>query len=322
MRYTYFSTKDASVYEEFPNRNTGFDEILEVGKTNDGRYAVRSVIAFETPVSSSFPSSTTFELKLFMANAEKIRTSQKIYVYHASSSWLEGTGYFYQDSFNNEDGINWTSLSASLVTVVSSSAMTGSNLFDLSIDVTHMVRDWMSGSVQNNGLVLQFSGSEESNLDNEGNIKYFSGQTHTIYKPVLVAKWDDQNYTTGSNTWPTSSMNVRPIIKPKYFQNEIATVDVMCSERYPIKTFDNVLTRYDGLKYLPSSSYYSIVDEQAGITLIPFSEESKISSLNNRNYFTFRVQNMYPLRFYRVLIKVIHDGIEEVFDNNSIFQVK
>lgn len=321
MRYFYFPVKDASVYEEFPNRNAGFDEILEVGKTNDGRYAVRSMIGFDTPLTSSIPASATFELKLFMAAAEKVISGQKLHLYHVTRSWDEGTGYFYQESYNNADGVTWTLSTGSLAGSVTSSAMT-QPITDVSIDVTTMVRSWISGTVENNGWLIQFSSTDEDNVQNDGNIKYFSNQSHTVYKPVLVAMWDDSSYATGSNRWPTGSMSVRPMIKPSYYQNEVVRVNVALSEKYPTKTFTNVLTRYDGLKYLPSSSYYSIIDEQANVTIVPFSDESKISSANDVNFFTFKVQNMHPLRYYRVLIKVVHDGIEEIFDNNSIFSVK
>ncbi|MBW3545719.1 MAG: hypothetical protein KY428_09015, partial [Bacteroidetes bacterium] len=117
-------------------------------------------------------------------------------------------------------------------------------------------------------------------------------------------------------------LNVTAMVNPSYLQGEVVRADVFVRERYPQKTFNTVHTRYGGDKHLPPTSYYSIVDTLSGTTIIPFSEESKISSEGDKNYFTFKIQNMHPLRYYRVLIKVVHDGQEEIFDNNTSFLVK
>lgn len=328
MRYFIFPQKDTTLYEEHPNRNTGFDEVLEVGKTNEGRDSVRFLIQFDTP--NNIPVDANYDLVLYISNAERVSRNQKLEVWPVSQSWDEGTGYFYQEVISNGDGATWSSsFSGSGFwnggTVIGSTPLTSSLPYpvaDVSIDVTDIVHQWISGTISNNGLLIKFPTEDEGDLTNKGNIKFFSYQTHTIFKPALVAKWDDQTYITGSQSWPTSSLFVKPIIEPVYRENELVRVELSVRERYPQKTFDNVFTRYDGNHYLPSSSYFSIVDDLSGTTIIPFSEESKISTDGNRSYFTFRVQNMYPLRYYRILVKVNHDGLEEVFDDNTVFLVK
>lgn len=330
MRLFIFPNQDATLYQEFPNRNTGFDEILEIGKTNEGRDSVRTLIQFDIP--ETIPYDAKYDLILYLADAEKVKRGQKVELWNVSQSWEEGTGYFYQEEMSSGDGVTWNhatkderwtsgSEGGSRVDPHVSESL-GYPLKDITIDVTDTVREWISGSVTNNGLVIQFPNDDESDVYNEGNLKMFSSQTHTIYKPTLVAKWDDQLYVTGSNAWPTGSMKVKAAVKTEYKQGETVRVDVGVREKYPLKTFDNILSRYSGDKYLPSSSYYSIVDDLSGTTIIPFSEESKISTNGNQSYFTFKVQNMYPLRYYRVLVKVERDGLEEIFDENILFKVK
>lgn len=331
MRIYNFPKMDASIYEEFNSRNTGLDEILEVGKTNDGRFSVRSLLQFDLSTFTNIPPNAKFDLVMYVANAEKLNPSQTIELGQVSQSWMEGSGYFYQDQYQVIDGVTWIYRSSGSVWPIDDqggsiypATVTGSlNLENaqLTADVSDLVRTWISGS-ENNGILIRFPVNDENNLNNQGNIKFFSNQTHTIYKPALIAKWDDQVYLTGSFMWPTSSLLAIPSTKLSYRQGETARVAISVREQYPLKTFSNVGSKYTSVKYLPSSSYYSIVDELSGTVLIPFSEESKISVDGNQNYFVFKIQNMYPLRYYRVLLKVVHDGLEEIFDQNVTFMVK
>jgi len=51
--------QDAAIYEQFPRRNAGFDEILEIGKTRSTSGSVRALLQFDTskftaPINSEF----------------------------------------------------------------------------------------------------------------------------------------------------------------------------------------------------------------------------------------------------------------------------
>ena len=93
--------QDASIYEQFPTRNTGFDEILEVGKIRETGGAVRALIQFDT---SQFvipdADSTEFFLNLRIARAEKCVRNQTIEFYQVSEIWEDGNGFFEQDLKN------------------------------------------------------------------------------------------------------------------------------------------------------------------------------------------------------------------------------
>jgi hypothetical protein len=312
MRYFIFPSKDASVYQSEPTKNTGFDEILEVGKTDEGRYAARSLLQFDIP--DSIPENATFDLVLHVANASRVNRNQVIEIYPLDEDWIEGTGYFYQTVIGNNDGVTWQDGVAVINTPVTHSLVYP--IKDLNINISSLVQSWISAS--NFGLVIQFPNVDEANTSNFGNLKFFSGQTHTIYRPTLVAKWNDQIYESGSSPAPTSSLKVQALPKSVYYQSEIAVVDVLAGELYPQKTFATQFTRNNGEHYLPQDSFFSIIDEQSGTTIIPFSDESRISVSGNRNYFSFRLNCLYPRRFYRILIKVGN----QIFDNNTIFTVK
>lgn len=330
MRKFFFPEQDTTLYSEYPTGNTGFDEILEIGKTG-GTYPVRSLIQFDLSSLGVVPSGSKFDLVLYVANATNLKHRQEIHVSPVVSEWEGGSGYFAQDIIQDTDGATWT-LRKNGVTWPSNAApdVSGSQasvvlmnpVTDLAIDVTDIVTTWLSGSV-NNGVVVAFPSGSEVDTNNVGNVKVFSNETKTIYRPTLVMKWDDQIRVTGSlAATPSSSLICTPAtLRSQYRVGEVARIDVSVREQSPTRTFSNVFNAYDGKRYLPATAYYSIVDDLSGAVIIPFDEYSKISCDANGAYFTFRVENMYANRYYRVMLKVEHDGLIEVFDCKYAFKV-
>ena len=84
---------------------------------------------------------------------------------------------------------------------VSHSIQTFSNQSpDINVDVTNMVNMWLQGQYSNHGMLVRFSGSQETDSETFGHLKFFSRNTHTIYSPQLEVRWDDHLPCTGSNT--------------------------------------------------------------------------------------------------------------------------
>lgn len=337
MRNFYTSSIDTTLYQQFPNQNTGLDEILSVGKSDSGSFAVRSLLQFDlTQLSQSLsngaiPITAKYDLLLYIADAGQLNRNQIVEIKPVSESWVEGSGYFYQTPIFSTDGASWNYKSTGSLWAVSGSSTQSfgvsqniaSPITDMVFDISLFVLSWISGTYPNNGMVIKFPDADEGNLTNIGFINFFSNNTHTIYSPKICAKWIDQVYNTGSlSSWPSQSLLVEPInLHSKYYQDEVVRVNLLVREHYPLKTFDTVFTNFNGIRYLPTSSYYSIVDKEAKLTIIPFDVYSAISVDNNGSYFIFPIQNMYPERYYSVLIKVVHDGFIEIFDSNEVFGV-
>lgn len=72
--------QDASIYEQFPRRNTGFDEILEIGKTRETSGAIRVLIEFDTNKFIA-PFSSSYFLNLRFARAENFKRNQALEIY-------------------------------------------------------------------------------------------------------------------------------------------------------------------------------------------------------------------------------------------------
>ena len=75
---------------------------------------------------------------------------------------------------------------------------------DVSFDVTspvikHYSQSFFNSSyptgIINNGFIIKRSGSQEFTQINEGELNFFSMDTHTIFPPFLDISWDDSTYS-------------------------------------------------------------------------------------------------------------------------------
>jgi hypothetical protein len=351
MRKIYVPVKDASLYEEFNWRNTGLDEILEIGKSATGAKIIRSLIQFDIPTLSAsvaagtIPASASFDLKLFVARADDLRYGQTFELAQVSRSWVEGTGYYYQNTntpftssrapaggYFENDGVTWISRQSGSTwstpggeTYATTQSVTiAQPVEDITVDITSFVRSHISGTVDNYGLCLRFPSSSEADITNRGNIRFFSRNTHTVYSPQLIAKWNDQQYITGSISASSipSQLSVLPRnLRPEYRVNDVVRVDFSVRDTYPVRTFDTQFSNYDGTQRLPVTSYYSIVDQQSNTIIIPFDDYSRISSDGTGSFAKFTIHGMYPGRYYKMLVKVVDQDYEQIFDLAHTFRV-
>lgn len=127
--YKLFPEKDATLYSEYADMNTGRDEILEIASYSKGTlaYVNRSVIAFdsievanilENFVSSSTRSVTDFSasLRLMLASANELPTRYTLQAFPVyagpSETWTVGNGK-YGDTPRNSSGVSWEFVNAS-----------------------------------------------------------------------------------------------------------------------------------------------------------------------------------------------------------------
>ena len=339
------ASADASIYERYPNLNTGNDEILEVGKkqdrleTSNGR--ARSLIKFTLTDLVGAPTNSNAYLNLKVANATKLNKTERIYVYSVSRSWDEGSGHFDSDGFVtvSNDGATWnvyasgsdwsgsmpaagTGSDYNLTPMVSSSVEDIRN-DEIRIDVTDIVQPMISGSSKssNYGLLLTFSGSAESDLNNKGNIKFFSRQTHTVHAPLLELVWSNQSFATGSlKTLTSLDIEIAPKnMRAEYEAGSVSKVRFTVRDRYPAKTFANT-RRFDNRYYLPSGSVYSVTDAAAGTTIVPFDLYSHVDCDTTGSYVMLDTKPLYKNRFYDLSVKTTL-GSEVYFSRPFRFKV-
>ena len=331
------ASADTSIYERYATTNTGHDEILEVGKKQDnlevsnGR--VRSLIKFTLTDLVGAPTTSDAYLNLKVANATKLNQNQLVYVYPVSRSWEEGSGYFDQTPYVSDDGATWNtyasgsdwsgSLDAQHVanspahgaggdynfTPVVSASVADIVNDEFRINVTPIIQPMISasaGSVTSNyGLLMTYSGSSATNINNVGNIKFFSRQTHTVHEPTLELVWLNQSFVTGSlKTLTSFDIEVAPRnMKAEYKVGEVAKMRFTARDRYPAKTFANT-RRFDNRYYLPSGSIYSIVDAGSGTTVVPFDVYSHVDCDTTGSYVLVDTKPLHKNRFYDLSLKI------------------
>ena len=353
MIYRITSSMDATVYEDNLDQNTGLDEIIEVRHyEKDGLfYASRILSKFDlTNISASIVDGTItspeFYLNLYTTDANEIPLEYSLYTYIVSQSWkfsyspdvTDGVSWGYTDSVS---GSRWPTGSWATGTTGSLSGggtwYTGSvssqsfsyQKSDVKMNVTSIVNEWLSGSYDNNGFIIKRSEDEEIGSASFGSIKFFSKDTHTIYQPTLEVRWDDSAYVTTSlspvisgNTLIDDVNITMRRMRAKYHLDSKPRFRLNPRELYPTKSFATSSAAMT-IKYLPTSSYYSVIDINGGLELIPFdTDNTKLSCDSNGNYFNLWMDQFEPERYYRILFKVIDDeGYERIFENRYRFEV-
>ena len=341
------ASKDASIYLQQPNQNTGLDEILEVSKTYYGtlKDVARSFIQFDlNSFSSSIVSGdvtmSSAELILREVEASEIPLSYTIYAHPVSQSWEMGIGTRFDEI--SSDGITWNHKStntnwllAASLSLDSSGSYNGRGgtwytasqstqsfeyqAADLSIDVKNTIRLWLSGSIPNNGFIIKHSSAFENDTNDYGQLKFFGKETNTIYQPRILIGWNDSTFTTGSLSKLTSDdIHVTfKRLKTRYKTGSKPEIRVFGREKYPLKTYTNLYS-YNDVKYLPSTTYYQIKDIITDEVVIPFGEYSKVSCDSNGNFFKLNLHNWETNREYYIEIKIDRDGIIEYFSDKDL----
>lgn len=343
MRTFLRTTQDATIYQRFPDTNSGLDEILEVGKyikntDRESMYSTgsaRSLLNFNIVSGAAYPNDAKYYLNLYLANANSINRYQTIDICPISRSWIEGSGYKYQDFSNVKDGCAWSratknsswTTSGSDFTTTTTASYEFSDIplsSNIRIDVTNLIATVVSGSNETpwNGLVIKFPDADELDQTNEGSLKFFSGNTHTVFEPMLEVVWNSQTFITGSlKPIPSSKVSIIPKnIKEAYVQGEIDKIYLVVRDLYPDKKFD-ATQRYRNQYYLPSQSYYRIIDQASGAELFKFDSYSAINCDTSGSYITLDTSGLNVNRYYTLDLKIQSTGLVFFPEFNYTFKI-
>ena len=352
--YFITASKDASVYLQQPNQNTGLDQILEISKVYYGNIKdiSRALIKFDlNALSQSIVSGdvTLSNIRLAMRETEsnEIPLEYTIFAHPISQSWEMGNGTRFDDISttgvtwtyrNGESAIDWitTNLASgsnsnpndgtggTWYTIVSASQSFNYETSDLNMDVKGIVLSWLSGSLPNDGFILKYTSSLENETNDYGQLKFFSKETYTIHQPKLVVSWDDQTIVTGS-LQPLDVISNEVVVRvknlnPEYKVGSVKKLRITGREKYPIKTFTNTFA-YNDIKYLPITTYYQVKDLLSDDIIIPFSTHSKVSCDTSGNFIEFNFSNWEVNRVYKLEFKMVSDGDEIFYDDDITFGI-
>jgi hypothetical protein len=350
--YKIFPIQDTTLYSYYKDANTGLDPILELSKgvldvaqTSTSRVLVKFSNTDVNSVMASVVGNYSASLKMYVADAVKIPGEYTVEVRPVAEDWVMGNGQF-EDAPLNTSGASWSSKATGSAwafpagstgsyqagnvgggswwtSSVSTQSFSTYTRKDVDIDVTSIIRAHRSGSYDNNGILIknatEFSPSEYYTLN------YFSRDTHTIYPPCLEIKWDDSVYTLPSQSaiCNSSDINVSVYTRTiKYEQDSVEKVRISARDKHPVRTFTTG-SLYTDYKYLPSSSYWSLVDYKTKDVVTDFDEVfTKISADSEGNYFTLHTSGLEPARYYKILIKSVIGTESVMFDEDYIFKVE
>ena len=206
------------------------------------------------------------------------------------------------------------------------------DLLDLNIDVTTIVQKFSASlyssqtyptGILNYGFILKNSDTIEENVSSSnGNLQYFSSDTHTIYPPRLAFKWDDSTHSQQSSAKLNGALNVSLYNnKAEYNKNDVAKIKLHVRDKYPNRTFATS-SNYLDVGYLTTSSYYSIRDAHTEEIVIPFDNNcTKLSADSEGMYFNLYMNGLQPERYYRILFKHINNDGTQIYDDNYHFKV-
>lgn len=352
-----FPTKDTTIYQRHPDRNTGVDQILELTKITSGsavddlvgKYEYwgetlnsRILIDFDiSAISSSIVAGAItnpqFYLNMRATEAVSLPITYTLMAHAVSGSWVNGTGYYNNNfevtngaSWNYKDGTtsatSWSTLGGDFYTASLYSASQSFNFEnpDVRMNVTSIVRQWLSGSIPQHGMIIKHTNLTETGSDVVGSIKFFSKETHTIYVPRLEVIWENVDVSgTGSISVVSGDEYVLYIknLKESYSEGEIAKMRVGVRPAYPTQSYATT-NAYLNTYRLPSSSLYSVRDVVTNEEIIPFhANGTQVNCDSNGNYITIDMNTFLPVRYYKIIFKVMNDGEIRYIDNNFAFKV-
>ena len=203
---------------------------------------------------------------------------------------------------------------------------------DIKMDITVVTALWETGHYINNGFLLKFSGSQETDNETRGNLKFFSRHTNTIYAPKIEVCWDDHIVVTGSTTGSLTALDLTGAtenylymkgLKESYKVGDRVKFRVGARQRYIQKTFSTSVQTISGSFIPEGSGSYAIKDVATDEYVVPFSPYTTMSCDTTSPYFVQWLDGFYPDRVYKILYKLKHDdGQEHIIDNNFEFKIK
>lgn len=224
----YVASKDSTITNAFKQNlltratsaNMGASDSLEVfsliGQAARDSMEMSRILA-EFPIeqiredrqNELIPASGSIQFILKLSNAPHPNTLPKnfrLYVNPLSRSWVEGSGID-MENYRDSGPVNWLSASKT-----ESWTKEGGDFYedqefyqtfvdgteDLEVDITDVVEQWISGTLDNNGVIVRVSSSYEEFpfTDDPGEEsvytkKFFARGSEYFYKkPWLEARWD------------------------------------------------------------------------------------------------------------------------------------
>jgi hypothetical protein len=296
--YKLFPIKDATLYSDVPNTNTGLDQILEisnqniVGGNNITPYVSRFLTQFDqTQINDLFSTigTSTWQanLRCFIANASGVAMNTIIYANPLAQDWNNGTGT-YSDSPATIDGVSWkwrTGYSGSTWTTSSwTTNITGSFLstnpgggswYYISPDIT-------APNIQTTQS-FNTNSTKDLNINVTDTVKIWNNNSISNYG--FIVRLD-------STIEFSPSQSTEPIFK--YFSVDTHTIYPPCLE-----------IKWDDFSWNTGSSNQTIIT--SSLPYISLAENPGVYYPDSINVFRLNVRPRYPDRIYQTSSEYVNN---------------
>lgn len=260
MIWSISALQDTTIYESDLYRNTGLDQVLEIGKSGTsagGDLAeTKALIKFDINSLSNILTDNSISindisasLRLYTVQESELPQTYTIEAKALAASWSNGVGYASstaESATTATNGATWISTQGSGSSLWSNSLVTGTSM-DLNttqgggvwytssiasqsfsfktndtvdIDVTNIVKGWQNGSLTNNGFIVTLNNAAIKTSN-------FPNTNIQFYSAETYTVFEPQLYIswTGSFSYNTGSLSVityedNPIIYTRNFKSE------------------------------------------------------------------------------------------------------
>jgi hypothetical protein len=368
MILRFYPTKDSTIYENAPEKNTGRDQVLEITKTSASGSAGGAVTSsFNSRILMNFnyntisesivklgynPNNFDYGLKLYATEASEIPIEYTLEAYPISGSWEMGIGKSAQTPSVTE-GVSWyyrngkVDISNKWASGSYSPTSTGSfqvnpgggnwytssvasqsfdyTTTDVDLDITSIIHEVQSGSIDFNGIIIKKNTISEQDLLTIKALRFYSKETQTIYSPVIEARFND-SVSTGSLVSVDTDEEYNVVstnLRQEYKEGSRPKINFAPRYRYPVQVYQTASLFLDKWR-LPSGSQYAVYHAQSDDAVLDFGQYTHLSHDNKGSYVKLHLDSFQPERYYRMLLKVPHeDGVSyDILDDEWIFKVE
>jgi len=187
--YKIFPKKDATLYSDYPNLNTGLDEILEVGayEEDNKTQLKRSLLQFSSKeikyVRDTLIGNSNYQssLKLKIANSSNLPTLFKLEVYPLYEEWANGNGKF--DDQKTNTGVDWqTTDSFNSWDIPTTSSEITSSFYDLN-EGGGVWYTSFEGTNISSSEEFNYNSNLDTNLDTTSAVELFYSRSISVPTP-------------------------------------------------------------------------------------------------------------------------------------------
>lgn len=220
-----YPVANCTMYSNYEILNTGADEIIEIASEftpSSGPMIARTLIKFsDEDIFTNYKETNSYILNLKVVKSIELSETSELEVFPVTQEWDAGVGRFADKEttypgaswlYRNEKNDSWDGGQNQVefdqgggswfykyydteLEIESELDMTYSFnkvSSDVKIDITKLVDFWNANAIENNGMILKF---KDDKSKRNGNVKFFSQNTNTIYRPYIEVGIDDYKFS-------------------------------------------------------------------------------------------------------------------------------